>query len=68
MLCLHMEVRGKHCIIKYVLLKKKNNTYYCHLSLEHFLDFYRLFHAEIMPICMDSHSLKLATDAVLGST
>lgn len=32
------------------------------------LGFYRLFHAEIMPICMDSHSLKLATDAVLGST
>ena len=50
-----------------LLLKKKKNTH-CRLSIELFLDFYRLFHAEIMPICMDSHSLKLATDAVLGST
>lgn len=67
---LHIETRSKVCIVESFSLKNKTKQTKkcCRLSIEHFLDFYRLFHAEIMPICMDSHSLKLATDAVLGST
>lgn len=70
-LLVHPEYVGKGCRINIMFLSIKSLFFFpSWLQTKHWLLswFYRLFHAEIMPICMDSHSLKLATDAVLGST